>query len=80
MTPDQEDHTTLRLLVDSVKANGYPPSRREITAAIDKVSYSEAQRVVRRLEEQGLVTIEPRVARGLRITRAGMRALTEEMR
>lgn len=79
MTPDDEARTVLRLIVDSVSSNGYPPSRREITEAIGKVSYSEAQRVVRVLEGKGLVEIEPRTARGLRITRAGMVALTEGM-
>lgn len=46
--------------------NGYPPSRRDIAAHINAVP-STAQAALRRLEQEGIITITPGIPRGIRL-------------
>lgn len=75
MTPDM--HRTLRLIDDYKRLYGYPPTQREIAAARGNPSSSAGAKAVRRLEAEGLIEVVPRRSRGIRITNAGMKALTE---
>lgn len=54
----------LRVYTDS---RGYPPSTREMTAALGFRSVESIHRLLRVLKEDGKVTWEPRKARTLRI-------------
>lgn len=68
---------SLRLIDDYKKLYGYPPTQREIASARGRPSSSAGARVVRLLEAQGLIEVVPMRSRGIRITNAGMKALTE---
>jgi repressor LexA len=76
VTPDDE-LTILRYINDHVRTHGYPPTNREITAALGRKSPSAANTRLRIMAERGLITTAPGIPRGLRITDAGMVALTE---
>lgn len=74
-----DDQRVLRAIDEHVKLFGYPPSQREIAEIRGRSSSASGARVVRRLVAEGLVQIVPGRSRGLTITRAGMKALTEEV-
>jgi repressor LexA len=71
--------TALRLIQSSLQERGYPPTQREITAAIGWASPSGANNLLRLMEARGLVEVAPGIPRGLRVTNAGqeMIAATE---
>lgn len=56
--------------------NGYPPSRRDIAAHIGAVP-STAQAALKRLADEGLITITPGIPRGIRL--AAMKQKKETM-
>lgn len=60
------------------EAYGYPPSRREMTERFG-VSLHTAQRMLARLIEEGLLEVTPHIPRAINITRAGMKAITEDL-
>ena len=57
--------------------HGYPPSRREMTEQFG-VSLHTAQRMLERMVEQGVLEVTPNIPRALNITRAGMKAVSED--
>lgn len=67
----------LRYIRDTVRMRGYPPSQREIAAAVGWASASDANATLRTLEARGLLRLAPGIPRGITITDAGMVALTE---
>jgi repressor LexA len=69
----------LKLIHDTMRDRGYPPSRREIAEACGWSSQSSAQRLVRQMESQGLIRTDPLIPRAVQITEAGMVALTERV-
>ena len=66
----------LNFIVRYGREHGYPPTRREIAAEFGVVP-STAQRFLERLDEEGLATNVPAIPRSIRITDAGMKAVTE---
>ena len=58
----------LEFLNEYVEENGYPPSIREIGAAAGISSTSVVSYNLRRLEEQGYISRDPDVSRGLKLT------------
>ncbi len=73
------DRVTLAAIAEHIDANGYPPSRLELARLLGRSARSTGQYAINRLESQGLIQVDRRSARSLRITDAGMKALTEEM-
>ncbi len=78
-----EDLRAVNMAVyDYIKAyqdeHGYPPSRRDIAAHIGGVA-SSAQQAVNRLVDEGLITVTPGIPRGIRVTGAAMKAVTEKV-
>ena len=71
--------SALRTIDEHIKLYGFPPTQRQIAEATGHPSSSSGARVVRRLQAEGLVEVTPRRSRGLRITRSGMKALTETL-
>lgn len=67
----------LRFIGEYRKAHGYPPSRREMTEKFG-VSLHTAQRMLARLIEEGLLEVTPNIPRGVNITGAGMKAISED--
>ena len=63
--------TVLRLIQDSVRDRGYPPSQREISQSVGWASPSGANNLVRLMAARGLVEVTPGIPRGLRITDHG---------
>lgn len=57
------------------KAQGYPPSHRELQKLLCLTSTNSVQEVLGRLEERGLLIVSRGVARGLRITDEGLEVL-----
>lgn len=73
------DTTTVASWInDYTTMNGYPPSRREMQAKFG-FGLSTAQKALDILVEEGLLTVTPGIPRGIRITKAGMKAITEKM-
>ena len=52
------------------RLNGYPPSRRELAATL-KTSTSVINYYLERMQAAGLVEVDWRTARGIRLTRSG---------
>lgn len=58
-----------------IELNNYPPSIREIGAAVGETSPSQSQIVVRGLVERNWLRRAPRIPRGIMITDEGMAVL-----
>jgi repressor LexA len=56
------------------KDNGYSPSVREIGAATGVTSPNAVHTHLRRLEDEGYITITPGIARSIALTRKGKRS------
>lgn len=52
-----------------IEVNGYPPSRREIAENNNLRSSSAGQRIIDHLVEKGLIEVNTKVSRGIRIVR-----------
>lgn len=65
----------LAFIRSSVAERGYPPSVREIAAHLGAKSENAANDHLRALERKGYITRAPVVARGIRVTDAGVAAL-----
>lgn len=74
--PDNE--SMVRYIVEYRDEHGMPPSVREIADEFS-VAHGTAQNTLRRMIDEGLLTRPPGVARGLRISEAGMKMLTETL-
>lgn len=61
----------LRLIDESLAERGYPPTQREITAAVGWASPSGANTLLKLMQARGLIDVTPGIPRGLRITPAG---------
>ena len=51
--------------------DGYPPTRRELRGALDLASTDTVARHMRHLQRDGLIEIDPRTSRGIRLVRGG---------
>jgi SOS-response transcriptional repressor LexA len=69
--------SALRIIDEHIKLFGFPPTQRDIADNLGLQSSSGGAKMVRRLEAAGLIEVTPRRSRGVRITRSGMKALTE---
>lgn len=69
----------LDTIVSSLEERGYPPSVNEIRAAIGHQSKATTHDLLQRLVAQGLIEVDTGVARGIRVTATGMKALTETL-
>jgi len=76
---DADAPAILKMISDSVRERGYPPTMVEIAQHRGWSTPSSALRFVRQMEEKGLVKTTPGIARGIKITESGMKALTEEV-
>jgi repressor LexA len=68
----------LEFLNKYVEENGYPPSIREIGAAAGISSTSVVSYNLRRLEEQGYISRDPDVSRGLKLTSVSPAQMSSE--
>ena len=69
----------LKLIKDTMTQRGYPPSRREIAAACGWGSQSSAQTLLIKMQQDGLIRLDPKIPRAVQITEAGMVALTQSV-
>lgn len=76
---DQAADAALPFIAKYIKDNGYPPSREEIAEHLGYAGRGPAQAVVERLRDRGLIKVNPGIPRGMTITEAGMKALTEQL-
>jgi DNA-binding GntR family transcriptional regulator len=65
-------------IVEYRERNGMPPSVREIAERFG-VAHGTAQNALRRMMDEGLLRRPPGVARGIQISEAGMKMLTETL-
>lgn len=72
---EHQELTVLRTIQESLHERGYPPSQREITAAMGLVSPSGANALLKLMEADGLVEVTPGIPRGLRLTDAGVKMI-----
>jgi len=74
--PTARQLEVLRLIADHTATEGYPPSYRDLAAALRVSAHNTPREHVRALVAQGLLEpTTPRVARSLRVTAAGRRVL-----
>lgn len=67
MTADQRRKAIIDAILDSVEKRGYPPSTREICDAVGLTSTSSVHALLKRMVEEGLITKDDGVSRGLRV-------------
>lgn len=65
----------LQFIYDTVEKKGFPPTVREICAAVDLSSTSTVHGHLARLERKGLLVKDPTKPRALEITKEGRKAL-----
>lgn len=75
----QRDQDVLEFIREHVEAHRYPPSMRDIAAYLNVGSIQTAHRAVKRLVDQGLLTMRPGIARSIAISEAAMKQPEEEM-
>ena len=68
-TPITDRHcdAALTFIRETIAARGYPPSRREITEALDMNSSSVGHRVIGEMVKRGLIEVDPSIPRGIRV-------------
>jgi len=79
MTAEELDQKLYHMICEMVDTRGIPPTRREITTVFGWLSPSSAQAAVNRLKDQGLITVEEGVARGIRVVATVMKASVEPL-
>lgn len=72
-----KSHEVLAWIDEFRKAEGYPPSRREIAEHF-QVGLETTQRLLSHLIEEKLLIVKPAGARAINITGAGMKIITED--
>jgi repressor LexA len=82
---EQKELTVLRYIHAYITEHYYPPSMSEIANAIpakngNPASASVVARYMRKLQDLGYITTEPRVARSTRVTDRGAYKLLTEQR
>lgn len=75
----QRHHTLCRFIQQYTQTHGWPPSRREMRAALGCNSTNLVAYYLEALEQQGYVSCQPAISRGLVLTPAGQ-ALAEQAR
>ena len=71
-----DETEVIAYIVEYREENGMPPSVREIAERFG-VAHGTAGNVLQRLFDEGLLRRSPGVARGLTISEAGMKMITE---
>ena len=67
----------LVMIDNHIKANGYPPTRMELSGEMGTTSPNGSQYHLDQLVKQGLITMEPRKSRSIVITGAGKTAIRQ---
>lgn len=62
----------MEFIHDYINSHGYAPSRREVQEALG-VSLDTAQRLIKEMVEEGLITIAPGIGRSIVITGSVMK-------
>jgi SOS-response transcriptional repressor LexA len=75
-TIGQRHSTLCRFIQQYTQTHGWPPSRREMAAALGSPSTSLVAYYLEALEQHGYVSCQPAISRGLVLTPAGQ-ALAE---
>jgi Mn-dependent DtxR family transcriptional regulator len=70
------NRSTLEFIQRYTETNGYPPSRREIAEHLGQ-SLSVAQGNVQRMIDEGLLEVNPAIARSIRVKGAAMKVVEE---
>lgn len=73
-----EDDEIVQFVYDYTNEHGYPPTVREIADECGLMR-SSAQARLKRMFEQGILKRPPGVARGLSISEAGMKMISEPL-
>lgn len=73
----ERDTNALKFIVSHVEKWGYPPSVREVGAAINVGSASTAHEVVSRLVRRGWISSAVKRARTIRVTEDGLEIARE---
>lgn len=76
---DRSAELALPFISNYVREHGYPPSREEIAEHLGLAGRGAAQPIIERLRDRGLIKVNPGIPRGISITEAGAKALTEEL-
>lgn len=79
LTYEESSQRIAHLIERTVERRGFPPTRRELMTACGWTSPATAQRVIALMIRQGLITVEPGVSRGIRISKTAMKAVVEEV-
>lgn len=74
---DQRAEQVVDFIREFHRVHQYPPSRREIAASVGLVSSAAGQELIAELERRGLIEVDRRIPRGIRLTVG--KALTEEV-
>ena len=57
----------LRAICQAIRANGYPPTMRQIGDAVGHINVNAVRNHLRALEKNGAIRRDPGVARGIRV-------------
>lgn len=68
---EEQYHTICCFIQQFIETYGWPPSRREIAAALGFKSTSHVAYCLAALEQQGYLLCQPHISRGLVLTPAG---------
>jgi repressor LexA len=74
---EEQELTVLTTIEESIRDRGYPPTQREISAAVGWASPSGANGMLKLMVAHGLIEVTPGIPRGLRITPTGAKMIAD---
>ena len=77
---DVEADRVIDYIVSYVSSNGYPPSVRNISDALDLRSPSTTHKLIRRCVSNGYIEVDEKIPRAIRITKEGKKFSKRRLR
>lgn len=75
--PTDRQRLLLRIVYDFTQAKGYPPSVRDISAAMQDISTNAVANHISACIKKGYITKAPHIARSIQVTLAGRNELSK---
>ena len=77
---DEQVKKTVTFIASYINEKGYPPSIRNISDALDLRSSATTAKVLNKCVIAGLIEVDPKIPRAIRITAEGKKSYTKRPR
>lgn len=77
---NEEVNNTVSFISSYIKEKGYPPSIRNISDALDFRSSATTAKIINKCVIAGLIEVDPKIPRAIRVTTEGKKCRTKRPR